>query len=198
MNIENLYPKLSAPARRALHALGLSTVEDLARFDRVTIAALHGVGPNALKVIEAALATLGLGFSCGGAEAAAQSGKEAANVIDEYIARFAPHIQEKLSEIRRIIREAAPDAMEKISYQIPTYDLYGNLVHFAGYEHHIGFYPGSSGIARFKDELAMYKSARGSVQFPLDQPLPAALIRSIVRFRVEENRKKAANPKRKR
>ncbi|MCZ7556374.1 MAG: DUF1801 domain-containing protein [Bacteroidia bacterium] len=121
-----------------------------------------------------------------------------ANVIDEYIARFSPQIQEKLSEIRRIIREAAPDAKEKLSYQIPTFDLFGNLVHFAGYDHHIGFYPGSSGIARFRDEIAMYKNARGSVQFPLDRPLPAKLIRKIVLFRAEENRGKAGKPKSKR
>jgi uncharacterized protein YdhG (YjbR/CyaY superfamily) len=195
MKIEELYRKLSAPARRALQSLGLSSVEDLARFDRSAIAELHGVGPNALKTIEAELAALKLGF--GGAAAAEQPVQETSSVIDEYIAGFAPHIQEKLAEMRRIIREAAPDAKEKLSYKIPTFDLFGNLVHFAGYERHIGFYPGSKGIEVFRQELSAYKSAKGSVQFPLDQPLPAKLIRKIVLFRADENRKKAEKAKRK-
>jgi uncharacterized protein YdhG (YjbR/CyaY superfamily) len=195
MNIDELYRKLSAPARRALQSLRPSSVEELARFDRSAIAELHGVGPNALKTIEAELAALKLGFD--GAAAAEQPVQEKGSVIDEYIAGFAPHIQEKLAEMRRIIREAAPDAKEKLSYQIPTFDLFGNLVHFAGYERHIGFYPGSKGIEVFRQALSAYKSAKGSVQFPLDQPLPAKLIRSIVVFRADENRKKAEKSKKK-
>lgn len=107
--------------------------------------------------------------------------------IDEYIASFPPNVQEKLEQMRTTIRAAAPDAVEKISYQMPTFALKGNLVHFAAYENHIGFYPTPSGIEQFKDELAVYKSAKGSVQFPLDQPLPLDLVRRIVEFRVAEN-----------
>jgi uncharacterized protein YdhG (YjbR/CyaY superfamily) len=96
-------------------------------------------------------------------------------------------IQEKLEKVRQTIRETAPEAEEAISYQMPTFKLNGNLVHFAGYEHHIGFYPIPTGMEAFKDELSQYKTGKGSVQFPLDQPLPLDLIRRIVEFRVKEN-----------
>ena len=112
--------------------------------------------------------------------------------IDEYIARFPGDVQEILEKVRLTIREAAPDAKERISYQIPTFTLNGNLVHFAGYKKHIGFYPAPSGIEKFKDELSGYESAKGSVRFPLDQPIPYDLIREIVLFRVMENMSKSA------
>lgn len=108
--------------------------------------------------------------------------------VDEYIAEFPPETQRVLTDVRAVIKAAAPDATEKMSYAIPTFDLRGrHLVHFAGYERHVGFYPGASGIAAFKDELKPYKHAKGSVQFPLDQPMPVELMRRIVRFRVAEN-----------
>lgn len=110
-----------------------------------------------------------------------------AHSIDEYIAGFPPETQEILEELRGLIRAAAPDATETISYAIPTFDLNGHLVHFAGYEHHVGFYPTSSGIEAFREELTPYKTGKGSAQFPLGQPLPAGLIRRIVEFRVQEN-----------
>jgi uncharacterized protein YdhG (YjbR/CyaY superfamily) len=114
--------------------------------------------------------------------------RSTATSIDEYVAEFPADTQRVLVEMRELIRAAAPDATETISYAIPTFDLNGkHLVHFAGYEKHIGFYPGSSGIETFKDELGPYKSAKGSVQFPLGQPLPRELIRRMVAFRVEKN-----------
>ncbi|QTH40456.1 DUF1801 domain-containing protein [Cohnella sp. LGH] len=116
--------------------------------------------------------------------------------IDEYIASFPPEIQQLLASVRETIREAAPEATEKISYQMPTYALHGNLVHFAAFKNHIGFYPAPQGIEAFKEELSVYKGAKGSVQFPLDQPLPLALIARIVKYRAEENKRKAdAKPK---
>jgi uncharacterized protein YdhG (YjbR/CyaY superfamily) len=117
--------------------------------------------------------------------------------MDEYIALFPPGTGKKLAEMRSLIRSEAPGASEKISYQMPTFYLQGNLVHFAGYARHIGFYPGAEGIAAFKDELRAYKGAKGSVQFPLDAPLPADTIRRIVRFRVEANLRRAGEKKRK-
>lgn len=111
--------------------------------------------------------------------------------IDEYIELFPKDIQKKLEELRATIKAAAPDAKEKISYQMPTFDLYGNLVHFAAHKNHIGFYPTPSGIDAFKNELSVYEGAKGSVQFPLDKPLPLKLIRKIVKFRVAENVEKA-------
>lgn len=107
--------------------------------------------------------------------------------IDEYIATFPAEIQKILQEIRAVIRETAPQATEKISYQMPTFYLNGNLVHFAAYKSHIGFYPVPSGIEAFKTELSAFKGAKGSVQFPLNQPMPLDLIRRIVLFRVQEN-----------
>jgi uncharacterized protein YdhG (YjbR/CyaY superfamily) len=107
--------------------------------------------------------------------------------IDEYIQEFPPDVQAKLSELRSTIRRSAPQATEKISYRMPTFYFNGNLVHFAAFERHIGFYPTPTGIDRFRKELKKYKSAKGSVQFPLDEPLPLELIAAIVKFRVEEN-----------
>jgi uncharacterized protein YdhG (YjbR/CyaY superfamily) len=112
--------------------------------------------------------------------------------IDEYIAGFPPEVQAILQKIRATIHKAAPKAEEKISYQMPTFFLHGNLVHFAAYKKHIGFYPAPRGIEQFKDELSVYKGAKGSVQFPLDQPIPYALISRIVKFRVKDALEKAA------
>jgi len=112
--------------------------------------------------------------------------------IEEYISGFPPRVQQLLTQVRTTIRRAAPGAEEAIKYGIPTFVLNGNLVHFAAFKHHIGFYPAPSAIEAFKEELSPYKSAKGSVQFPIDQPMPLALIRKIVAFRVEEARVKLA------
>jgi uncharacterized protein YdhG (YjbR/CyaY superfamily) len=114
------------------------------------------------------------------------------NNIDEYIAGFPQDVQEILEKIRLTIKKAAPDAEETINYQIPTFTLKGNLVHFAAFKKHIGFYPTPSGIEKFKDELSVYEGAKGSVKFPLDKPIPFALITKIVKFRVKENIDRAA------
>lgn len=115
-----------------------------------------------------------------------------ANSIDEYIAGFPPETQRVLEELRALIKASAPGATEKISYAIPAFDLNGSLVWFAGYAKHVGLYPGASGVEAFKEELKPYKSAKGSVQFPLSQPLPTDLIRRIVEFRVDENTHKVS------
>lgn len=112
--------------------------------------------------------------------------------IDEYIAGFPEDIQARLQAVRATIRAAAPDAAERISYQMPTFALHGNLVHFAALKNHIGFYPTSSGITAFEDQLSRYEHSKGAVRFPLDQPLPLDLIRQIVQYRVTENRARAA------
>lgn len=107
--------------------------------------------------------------------------------IDEYIAGFPEDIQRILQKVRMTIRKAAPDAKETIKYRMPTFTLNGNLVYFAGFKNHIGFYPVPTGMEKFKQELAVYKQGKGSVQFPLDQPIPYDLISKIVKFRVKEN-----------
>jgi uncharacterized protein YdhG (YjbR/CyaY superfamily) len=115
--------------------------------------------------------------------------------IDAYVKMFPPKTRKVLKQLRATIKAAAPDAKETINYAIPTFTLNGNLVHFAAFDTHIGFYPTPSGIAAFKGELAGYASAKGSVQFPLDKPMPLKLITRIVKFRVAEQLKKA--PRRK-
>ena len=107
--------------------------------------------------------------------------------IDEYIAGFPEGVQAILQAIRQTIKAAAPNAEEAISYQMPTFKLKGNLVHFGAFKNNIGFYPVPSGIEEFKDELSVYTQGKGSVQFPLDKPMPYDLIRRIVAFRVQEN-----------
>lgn len=108
--------------------------------------------------------------------------------IDEYIATFPEDVQIILEKIRNTIHEAAPDATEAISYQMPTFKLNGNLVHFAAYKKHIGFYPTPNGVSGFKEELSKYPTSKGAVQFPLDRPIPYDLIKRIVKFRVGETK----------
>ena len=107
--------------------------------------------------------------------------------IDSYIASFPAEIQEILEKVRVTIRKAAPDAEERINYGIPTFTLNGNLVHFAAFTNHLGFYPTPSGIKAFGKELSVYEGAKGSVKFPIDKPIPYELITKIVKFRVKEN-----------
>ena len=117
--------------------------------------------------------------------------------IDEYIAIYPKETQVLMETLRATIRKAAPDAEETINYQMPTFTLMGNLVHFAAYKNHIGFYPAPSGIEAFKKEISLYKWAKGSVQFPIDKPLPLTLVSKIVKFRVKENLEKAKAKKKK-
>jgi uncharacterized protein YdhG (YjbR/CyaY superfamily) len=116
--------------------------------------------------------------------------KKRFETIDEYIATFPRNVRDILEELRRIIRESAPKSEETISYGIPTFDLDGkHLVHFAAYKNHIGFYPTSSGIAQFKNELSRYALSRGTVRFPINEPIPFDLIRKIAKYRVKETLK---------
>ena len=120
-----------------------------------------------------------------------ERGKIDFKTIDNYISTFPNNIKYILEELRAVIKASAPNAEEKISYQIPTFALKGNLVHFAAYKNHIGFYPTSSGIQAFKKELSIYEVSKGTIRFPIDKPLPYNLISNIVKFRVKENLKKA-------
>jgi uncharacterized protein YdhG (YjbR/CyaY superfamily) len=116
--------------------------------------------------------------------------------IDEYIAQFPKDVQAILEMIRKLIRELAPDAKEAISYGIPTFKLDGNLIHFAAYEHHIGFYPGAAAIAAFSKELGPYERSKGTVQFPIDRPIPFDVIEGIVKFRLKEEEGRSASRRR--
>lgn len=117
--------------------------------------------------------------------------------IPEYISQFPESAQEKLQEIYTLIKQTAPEAIEKISYGIPTFYLHGNLVHFAAYKNHIGFYPAPSGLEKFQEEISKYKHSKGAVQFPLDKPIPKKLIAQIVKYRMQQNKTKAAMNKKK-
>jgi len=118
--------------------------------------------------------------------------------IDEYIAGFTEDVQEILEKIRTTIRKAAPDAEEAIKYQMPTFTLNGNLVHFAAYKKHIGFYPAPRGVEKFKEALSGYEGAKSTVRFPLDKPIPFGLISTIVKFRVKKNLERAEGKGKKR
>ena len=113
------------------------------------------------------------------------------NNVDAYIATFPPETRVILEQVRTTIRKAAPKAEEVISYHMPAYKLNSVLVYFAGYKHHIGFYPTPSGIASFQKEIAAYKSSKGAIQFPITQKMPLALITKIVKFRLKEDLEKA-------
>jgi len=110
--------------------------------------------------------------------------------IDEYIATFPKNVQIILEELRQAVREAAPEAKEVISYQMPAFKQKGILIWFAAYENHIGFYPTASGIETFKEKLSAYETSKGTVRFPLNKPIPSDLVKEIVLFRVKENLRK--------
>jgi len=115
--------------------------------------------------------------------------------IDEYIEAFPPQVQDALQQLRETVRKAAPEAEETISYQIPAFKLNGNLVYFAAFKNHIGFYPTSSGISTFTRELSKFEASKGTVRFPIGKPLPLPLVSKIVKFRVKENLRKARRSK---
>ncbi len=114
-------------------------------------------------------------------------------IIDEYIIQFLKDVRDVLEQIRQVIRESAPEAEETISYQMPAFGLNGTLVWFAAFKNHVGFYPKVSAIEAFRDKLEKYKVSKGTIQFPLDEPIPYDLVREIVKFRVRENEAKKPN-----
>lgn len=126
-----------------------------------------------------------------------EKGKALPVSIDQYISEAPQEIQQKLRELRTVIKAEVPEAEERIAYGMPTFSQEGNLVHFAAFKNHIGFFPAPSGIENFKDELAKYKTSKGTVQFPLDEEMPMDLVREIVRFRLKENLSKAAAKRKK-
>ena len=126
-----------------------------------------------------------------------KTSKVTPNVIDDYIGGHPKEVREILEKLRATIRKAAPAAQETINYGIPTFTLMGNLVHFAAFKNHIGFYPAPSGIIAFKKELSVYDGAKGSIKFPIEKPLPFGLITKIVKFRVRENLERVAAKKKK-
>lgn len=187
MKMEELLGRLANPAKMALDGLHSDKVEALSKYARTQIAELHGIGPSAMKTIEAAMKERGIAFKDERKSGGMMGGATGYTTIDEYIERFPKHVQKKLSGLRALIKKIVPEAKEKISYKMPAFELHGSLVFFAAFERHIGFYPIPSGMKKFEKELSKYKTGKGSVQFPMDEPLPFELIEKMVRFRVAGN-----------
>jgi len=175
---------LAAPAIRALVANKLTTLKKLSVWSREEVLALHGIGKSAMPVLEKALSGAGLSFR--------ELRPGTPVTVQEYISGFPQEVKKRLNQIRKIVLSEAPDVQERIGYGMPYYKLNGMLLYFAAHTAHIGLYPMPSAISEFRKELTGYVFAKGSIQFPNDKPLPLNLIRSIVAFRVEENR--SGNP----
>jgi uncharacterized protein YdhG (YjbR/CyaY superfamily) len=184
MTIEGLLALLAGPARRALRELKLKRLEDLSGYTMPEIKSLHGIGPNAMKIIVHAMEVDGIQFK---KDKTSLASSHPIETIDQYIEQFPPDIRLLLEEMRTIIKEAAPGAMEKISYKMPTFHLNGNLVYFAAFKEHIGLYPLPHAIQAFEKELKNYKVGKGSIRFPMDRPLPKDLIARIVKSRIADN-----------
>ena len=114
-----------------------------------------------------------------------KSGMVSAQNMDSYIAKFPAKVQASLKKLRKLIQQLVPDATEDIKYGMPTFVLQGNMVHFAAYQHHIGFYPAPAVIVQFEKQLKGYKTSKGAIQFPIDEPLPFELITSMVKYRLK-------------
>jgi uncharacterized protein YdhG (YjbR/CyaY superfamily) len=186
------FPKLAQPALRALATAGYNHLEQLAGVQESALKKLHGIGPNALVALRAALSQIGLSF------AASSSPNSAPNEIDDYIAGFPADVQAILEKVRATIKAAAPEAKEVISYQMPAFRQRGILVYFAGWKKHIGLYPPITGDKTIEKSVARYAGPKGNLQFPLDEPIPYALIKRIVKLRVGQDMEKAAARRKKR
>ena len=177
---------LAQPALRALANAGIDRLEQLADVPEEDVRSWHGIGPNALKKLHAALTSLGLSFA----------GKQVTDDgIDGYISQFPADVQAVLNKVRKTIRKAPPDAKEVISYQMPAFKQHGILVYFAAWKKHIGLYPPISGDKTLEKAVARYAGPKGNLQFPLDEPMPLDLIERIVNLRVKQDTEKAAAKK---
>jgi uncharacterized protein YdhG (YjbR/CyaY superfamily) len=173
---------IAQPALRALANAGIDRLEQLANVSDEDVRSWHGIGPNALKQLSAALTSLGLSFV----------GREVMDdAIDGYISRFPADVRAVLNKVRKTIRKAAPDAKEVISYQMPAFKQHGILVYFAAWKKHIGLYPPISGDRNLEKAVARYAGPKGNLQFPLDEPIPLDLIERIVNLRVKQDTEKA-------
>ncbi len=192
MTIEGLLDLLAGPARRALQQLELKRLEDLSKYTLPELEALHGIGPSAMKIIVQEMQKNGIQFDKG---KTSPTSSHPIETIGQYIEQFPPNARLLLEEMRAIIKGAAPGAIEKISYKMPAFYLNGNLVYFAAFKEHIGLYPLPHAIQAFERELKDYITGKGSIQFPIDRPLPKDLIARIVKSRIADNLAKRNNSK---
>lgn len=177
---------LAPPALRALANARIRYLEQLAGVSEADVRSWHGIGPNALKKLQGALATLGLNFA---------AKRATAEGIDAYISQFPANVQDVLQKVRETIRNAAPAAQEVISYKMPAFKQHGILIYFAAWKQHIGLYPPISGDKSLEKAVSRYAGPKGNLQFPLDEPIPYKLIERIVKLRVKQDTEKAAAKK---
>jgi len=161
------------PAGRALEELGIRSPEDASRYSHSRLEELHGMGKKALILLESGLESRNLDFADDDPDPR----------VEEYIAGFSGEVNRRLLLMRELIRRAIPKARETVAYGMPTYRYRENLVHFAGYKNHIGFYPTPEGILKFREEFADFPQSKGAVQFPLDRPLPEELVTAVSLYR---------------
>jgi len=180
---------LAQPALRALANAGIDHLEQLAGVTEENVRSWHGIGPNALKRLQAALTSLGLSFI---------TQQTTDDGIDGYISQFPDEVQAVLKKVRETIRSAAPEAKEVISYKMPAFRQHGILVYFAAWKTHIGLYPPISGDEALTKAVAAYAGPKGNLQFPLAKSIPYKLIERIVKLRVKQDTEKAAAKKKKR
>lgn len=176
---------LATPAQKALENKGIKTLKALSKYSEKEITNLHGMGPYSIPKLKTVLKTNRLSFKKNNPMETSTN-----NTTDEYIAGFPKGTQKLLKQMRSTIKTSAPEAQEYIGYGMPDYKLNGPLVYFAAFDNHIGFYATPTGHEKFRKELSKYKSGKGSVQLPIDEPLPIGLIEKIVKFRVKENLEK--------
>jgi uncharacterized protein YdhG (YjbR/CyaY superfamily) len=168
-----IFSLLSSPAQRALSNLGINSLSEITKYTRFEIENLHGIGKNALMLIEGLLFSNNLDYK----------NEENSQEVDSYINQFDGIIKDKLSEMRIVIRNVIPKAKEKIAYGMPTYYYSENVVHFAGFKNHIGFFPTPNGVSEFEEDFKLFKKSKGGIQFQIDEELPIKLIIKIVEFR---------------
>jgi uncharacterized protein YdhG (YjbR/CyaY superfamily) len=190
------FPKMGAPAQRALANAGITTLGDLARWCEVDVIALHGMGPKAMRVLEVAMKQHKITFITNANETKTSRPKDKlvkekapdGGTVSEYLAAVPPPMRKALAAMRATIREAAPKAEEKISYGIPTYKLNGPLIHWAAFKNHASLIGVDKGLLEhFASELKPFQTAGSTIRFTAEKPLPAALVKKIVKYRVAQN-----------
>ncbi len=188
---------IAQPALRALVAAGFTTLDQLAQVTEEQLAKLHGMGPKAIRTLRAALNQRGLDLKTIQRGSMNQAKPSGTTNIDDYISKFPEDVRAVLEKVRATIRNAAPDANEVISYQMPAFKQHGILVYFAAWKQHIGLYPPISGDKALEKAVARYAGPKGNLQFPLNEPMPLRLIGQIVKLRVKQDNEKAAAKRKK-
>lgn len=177
---------IAQPALRAMVAAGFTTLDQLAQVTEEQLVELHGMGPKTIKTLRAALNQRGLDLKTTQRESKDQPKSAGTTNIDDYISQFSDEVRAVLEQVRETIRNAAPDAKEVISYQMPAFKQNGILVYFAAWKQHIGLYPPISGDKALEKAVAPYAGPKGNLQFPLNEPIPLKLIERIVKLRVKQ------------